>query len=224
MIQMMPDSVADYLIQKYDKDETTFDEMQQHLDDYLLKIGSKASGKKGNLKQMGMAKEDDRIEEAEKDWQYKQDPTYGPCWVCTAIPAATRPRQEEQGSEEQVNPGQGKAKGKGKKGPAGGCHESGGDHYARHCEIRKVKIAADRALNESRGNGKGKSGKGGMYANIPQRYWNGYNPGFMKSQWNQWRPNPFKGKGKGDNAIGNMMPNFTFPSLELSAILLKKLL
>ena len=117
----------------------------------------------------------------------------------------------------------GKAKSKGKgKGPPGGCHECGGDHYARECETRKIRINAERALQESKGKGKGKGGKAGAYSSIPPRFWSGYNPGFMQGQWNQWRPGSnqaygkgagFKGKGKGENQIGSMMQSFSFPPL-----------
>ena len=143
MIQIMPDTVADYLIQKYDKDETTFDQMQQYLNDYLLKVNCKANGKKGNLKQMGTVKDNEDNEEEEEDWQYRQDSTYGAYWVCTAIPAARRQRTEDD-DDEPANAGEGKAKGKGKKGLAGGCHECGQDHFVRDREVRKIKIQAER--------------------------------------------------------------------------------
>ena len=232
MIQIMPETVADYLIQKYDKDETTFDQMQQHLDDYLLKVDCKANGKKGNLKQMGNAKDhEDNEAGEEEDWQYRQDSTYGSYWVCTAIPAAKRQRPEEAAEDDPANMGKGKAKGKGNlqrkgQGPPGGCHECGQDHFVRDCEVRKIKLQAERALKgagygqKGKGDakGKGKDGKANAYSSIPPRYWSTYNPGFMKGQWNQWRPsgygqnNAFKGKGKGEH-LGNMAQTdmkFTF--------------
>ena len=69
------------------------------------------------------------------------------------------------------------------KGPKGGCHECGGDHYAHDCKIRA----------ERKGKGKGKN----FYESIPTKYWNDYNPGFQKGQWNYWRPGTRISEGSG---------------------------
>ena len=63
---------------------------------------------------------------------------------------------------------------------------------------------------------KGGKEKGGHY--FAHKYWPQYNPGFMKTQWNHWRPGKggkgnqgFKGKGKGES--GKAMSQMTFPPL-----------
>ena len=85
---------------------------------------------------------DDDQKQEEDEWAYFYDPQWG--WMCTA---AKRPRVEEpEGEHKDDGDGKGlqnsKGKSKGKngakgipkgkgKGPKGGCHERGGQHYAR---------------------------------------------------------------------------------------------
>ena len=75
---------------------------------------------------------------------------------------------------------------------------------------------------KGKGKGKGKGGKGkGEWNNVAQRQWGQYNPGFVRTQWNNWRPgnshNPWlKGQGKGDtNAVSFTANNLTFPPLAI---------
>lgn len=72
----------------------------------------------------------------------------------------------------------------GGKGPKGGCHECGGDHFARDCAIRAQR--------------KGGKGKGKDWSSVPAKPWANWNPGFMPTQWGKWRPGgPQNGKGTG---------------------------
>ena len=38
--------------------------------------------------------------------------------------------------------------------------------------------------------------------NISNRQWSTYNPGFIKTQWNQWRPSAWQGKNYFGTAKG----------------------
>ena len=91
-------------------------------------------------------------------------------YICTASPAPKRQRTEEQSPEMVQGPEKGAgdfaAKGKGKgKGPKGGCHECGGDHYVKDCPVRKAKGGKSKGKGSSNkvptGGTGGAGGKGG---------------------------------------------------------------
>ncbi len=119
--------------------------------------------KKGTIRMVEHARDDNKAEDEEDEYRYEevQDERWGKYWVCTAVPSAKRARSEMEVDDASSNGGatsqkagrkaSGKGKGKGGvgKGPSGGCHECGGDHFVRDCTIRKAKMA-------EKGKGKGK--------------------------------------------------------------------
>ena len=152
LIGMLPDVLADHLISKFAPGASTFDEMLIELQDHLMKVDQKRTARK-IIKQV-TKKEDEQEESfgggkdtAREEWIF--DEHYG-WYLCTAVPAK-RPRPDEEGAAQGGGDaggssskgrgkgvqGKGSAKGKGKgKGPKGGCHECGGEHYARDCPVR----------------------------------------------------------------------------------------
>ena len=230
LITMMPDKMADHLISKYEKGQTTYEEMEETMLEHMSKMDMKDEKKGGRIRQVTTEKGEESQEGSkEEGWQKHYDPSVGEYWICTAIPAAKRQRVEDEEEGKGKGPGTkgfGKAAGKGK-GPPGGCHECGEDHFVRDCPTRKLKLEAKgamkgsyRALQESYGKAKSK-GKG-KESWIPQRQWGGYNPGFMPTQWSKWRPGQYqgngqnfgsKGKGKGDEMNWMQGQRLTFPPL-----------
>ena len=154
LMNMVPETAKEYLINKYEENVTTFDEIEKHLDEYLGKKNIEKNPKaKGGIKQVTIEKAEKQAEiEDEQKYNYEEiiDDKFGTYWICTAIPAAKRQRAENDGGEDArvAGPGErgkGGAKGgarKGGKGPPGGCHECGGDHFVRDCAVRQAKNAA----------------------------------------------------------------------------------
>lgn len=215
LIGMMPEIVADFLISRYDAGKTTLEDMEKILNDYLIKMGNRDKKRGGKISQVTDEKVEEESTEMEEQWQQKYDDIYGMYWLCTAVPAAKRQRTEENPQQSEIQNGpKGKAKGKGGKGPMGGCHECGDSHYVRDCPIRRAQLEA-----KGKGKGKGKYAKGnGEWFNVPPRQWGQWNPGFMNRQWSSWRPGGkgqvFNGKGKGESNVSGVMPaGLPFPPL-----------
>ena len=187
LISILPEIVADIMLDKWETGTDTFDSMQGKLRDYLARREQKLAGQK-KISQVtsSESKNEEENEEPAGEWTYRSDAEYGDYWICTA---AKRQRTDD-GPEENGNPsrqsdgkaqsgakskGKGKASAKGKgKGPKGGCHECQGDHFVRDCPVRA----------QRKGTGKGKG-----WDNVPPREWKNWNPGFMDRQWGAWRPN-----------------------------------
>ena len=149
MLSMLPERTREYAMQRYDEGETKLEEFGDVANVYLMKHGSQQAMQKGVKKNIRMVagkgeeEEKNKVEDGNQ-WQECYDESYGTYWICTASPAMKRQRtDDEQGQVQEEQPiGFGKAKGKGKgnggkgtkgkdKGPKSGCHECGGDHYAR---------------------------------------------------------------------------------------------
>ena len=94
--------------------------------------------------------------------------------------------EEERSRKEKEG---GKAKGKGKKGPAGGCLDCGGDHFKVNCPNNK---------------GKGKGGKGKPNHYFPETWWNQQYP---HTGYHSGGKGKASGKGKGFAA------HLTWPTL-----------
>ena len=179
------------------------------MEKYLSK--KRIEKRKKGIKQVTSSINERKEEEENEEWTECWDASGTAHWICSST------KRENPGDDEGKRNGEteretmwaesnkrqkgeavSKAKGKGKsggekaggKGPKGGCHECGGDHYASACKIRAAR----------KGGGKGrKAGKG--WDNIPSRYWNNFNPGFKGSQWSHWRPGG-KGKAGSKGSIG----------------------
>ena len=162
LIGMLPDAVADHLVSKYSPGSTTLEELSKVLQDHLMKLNQKKTAKKV-IKQVVRKEEDDddddkgSQEEGGEQHEWKWSDTYGH-YLCITVPAAKRPRTEDDSSQAgqkgkggKTGKGKGismeidgkgqKGKATGKGGPKGGCHECGGDHYARECPIRTKRLA-----------------------------------------------------------------------------------
>ena len=182
--------------------------MEQFVFDYLERLESRNTDQ--SKKAVGaVSGESAKLgkEEHEHEWtyQYHWNDEYG--YRCTASPAPKKRKVRDDTSEDHEvrdglsDPTETKGKGKGK-GPKGGCHECGGDHYVRDCPVRASK---------GKGKGKGKT----SWDWVPQKHWTSYNPGFRKTQWNDWRPKG-KGKGKGGKGLAFGSPpamQFVYPPL-----------
>ena len=210
LISMMPDPVADHLVEKYDVGESTLEEIEGILDDHLQKMDQKSKVSK-KIGQVASSTSERKEEEDEEEWTECWDASGTSHWICSSAKRASPGDDEGKGNNDteretmwadsnkrQKGKLGGKMKGKGKpgggkaggKGPKGGCHECGGDHYASACKIRAAIKGRDKGQ---------KAGKG--WDNVPPRYWNNYYPGFKGSQWSHWRPSG-KGKGGGKGSIG----------------------
>ena len=193
LISMLPERVAEHIMGKYEIGLTSLDELEEKLREHLDKIGD--NQQRGRVvKKIGQVQAHAEEQEPEEDdWMQCWDQDNGSFWIRTA---AKRQRTEENGDERGAGTddadmpsqtkglGKAKSKGKGKGGPKGGCHECGGNHYARDCTIRQQR--------------KGGKGKGKNWDSVQPKYWNSWNPGFINRQWSSWRPGyTAKGKGKG---------------------------
>ena len=148
----IPETIAEHVAQKYDE-ENSSDDMGQFVFDYLERLENRNTDQ--CKKAVGaVSGESEKLgkEEHGHEWTYQYH------WICeygklrTASPAPEKRRAQEGTSEDhEVRDGLSdptEAKGKAKRtGSKGGCHECGGDHYARDCAVRpsKSKKAKEKA-------------------------------------------------------------------------------
>ena len=94
---MMPETIADYLTQRYNQ-LPTIDDMEEELTDYI----DRTEQRKREKKRIGAVTSpsddktvDDKTEKPDKtedvDWKYEWDSSYG-AWICMAVPSAKRPK------------------------------------------------------------------------------------------------------------------------------------
>ena len=114
LISIVPESVADYLTQRYNQ-LRTIDDMETELIDYLDRMDQRKKEK--NRKQIGSVTNPEEADKVEtEEWSYSFDNEWG--WICTAVPAPKRQRTEEGDSTSETydnsaaNDGKSKAKGK----------------------------------------------------------------------------------------------------------------
>ena len=102
-MSIMPEKVSDHLILKYVKG-MTLDDMEEELQTHLSKLNMTASDKKaGKLRQVKM--EDSEENDNNDEWTKHFDPSVGEYWLCTAVPAAKRRREEADDDAEEPQKG-----------------------------------------------------------------------------------------------------------------------
>ena len=85
LLNMLPDQVSDYLVEKYEVGSTTLDQMESTLSDYLTRFEQKSkSGKKINQ----VASNDEDESEDKEEWKWCNDAEFGEYWLCTAAKRA----------------------------------------------------------------------------------------------------------------------------------------
>ena len=140
ILGIVPGKVSEYAIQKYDEC-TTMDDLEKKMTEYIDRCEQLAQR---NRKPLGAMRANDESQDHYRESQEQEEAEtyedeFGYKWICMAAPSAKRQRTEDnaEGNDEgesvehkeygqkstKAGKGKGTSKGKGKKGPEGGCFD-----------------------------------------------------------------------------------------------------